>query len=100
MEKVLQLVFKKADGKQKVLNVTDPRENVTAEEARTAMQSIVDSGVFNADGNALAEVVEARVRTTFPVMLSWYLLIRMESKLDKLTESISALTANIAQSVN
>lgn len=48
MEKVLQLVFKKADGKQKVLNVTDPRENVTAEEARTAMQSIVDSGVFNA----------------------------------------------------
>ena len=61
MEKVLQLVFKKADGKQKVLNVTDPRENVTA---RTAMQSIVDSGVFNADGNALAEVVEARVRTT------------------------------------
>ena len=33
-------------------------------EARTAMQSIVDSGVFNADGNALAEVVEARVRTT------------------------------------
>lgn len=31
----------------------------------------------------------------FPVMLSWYLLIRMESKLDKLTESISALTANI-----
>ena len=64
MEKGLQLVFKKADGKQKVLNVTDPRENVTAEEARTAMQSIVDSGVFNADGNALAEVVEARVRTT------------------------------------
>ena len=54
MEKVLQLVFKKADGKQKVLNVTDPRENVTAEEARTAMQSIVDSGVFNADGNALS----------------------------------------------
>lgn len=64
MEKVLQLVFKKADGKQKVLNVTGPRENVTAEEARTAMQSVVDSGVFGDDGNALAEVVEARVRTT------------------------------------
>lgn len=64
MEKVLQLVFKKADGKQKVINVTDPRESVSAEEARTAMQSVVDSGVFNADGNALAEVVEARMRTT------------------------------------
>ena len=56
MEKVLQLVFKKADGKQKVLNVTDPREGVTGEEARTAMQSVVDSGVF--------EVVEARLRST------------------------------------
>ena len=68
MEKVLQLVFKKADGKQKVLNVTDPREGVTGEEARTAMQSVVDSGVFNADGNAdgnaLTEVVEARLRST------------------------------------
>ena len=48
MEKVLQLVFKKADGKQKVLNVTDPREGVTGEEA----------------GNALTEVVEARLRST------------------------------------
>mgnify|MGYP000098117110 CR=1 FL=1 len=38
MEKVLQLVFKKADGKQKVLNVTDPRENVTAEEAEHCRQ--------------------------------------------------------------
>ena len=64
MVKVLQLVFKKADGKQKVLNVTDPREGVTGEEARTAMQNIVDSGVFSADGNALAEVVEARLRST------------------------------------
>lgn len=64
MEKVLQLVFKKADGKQKVLNVTDPRDNVTAEEARTAMQSVIESDVFNADGNGLAEAVEARVRTT------------------------------------
>lgn len=64
MEKVLQLVFKKADGKQNVLNVTDPREGVTGEEARTAMQSVVDSGVFNADGNALTEVVEARLRST------------------------------------
>ena len=41
MEKVLQLVFKKADGSKKVFSVTDPRDDVTADEA-----------------------VEARVRTT------------------------------------
>lgn len=34
----------------------------------------------------------------FPVMLSWYLLIRMESKLDKLTESIATLTNTITRS--
>lgn len=32
----------------------------------------------------------------FPVVLSWYLLVRMESKLDKLTESIATLTSSIA----
>ena len=64
MEKVLQLVLKKADGKQQIINVTAPRDNVNAEEARTAMQAIVDSDVFNEDGNGLAEVVEARMRST------------------------------------
>ena len=35
MEKVLQLVFKKADGSKKVFNVTDPRDDVTADEANS-----------------------------------------------------------------
>jgi len=34
----------------------------------------------------------------FPVVLSWYLLVRMESKLDKLTESIATLTNTITRS--
>lgn len=34
MEKVLQLVFKKADGSKKVFSVTDPRDDVTADEAK------------------------------------------------------------------
>lgn len=63
MEKVLQLVFKKADGKQKVINVTTPRDGVTAQEAQEAMQAVIESDVFN-DGTALAEAVEARLRTT------------------------------------
>lgn len=36
----------------------------------------------------------------FPVMVSWYLLVRMESKLDRLTESIATLTQSIAASRN
>lgn len=32
----------------------------------------------------------------FPMVLSWYLLVRMEGRLDKLTESINDLARSIA----
>ncbi len=64
MEKVLQLVFKKADGSKKTFNVTDPRDDVTAAEAKTAMQAVIDADIFATDGTGLAETVEARMRTT------------------------------------
>ena len=58
MEKVLQLVFKKADGSKKVFSVTAPRDDVTADEAKTAMETVIAAGI------GLTEAVEARVRTT------------------------------------
>ncbi len=64
MEKVLQLVFKKADGSKKVFSVTDPRDDVTAAEARTAMQTVIAADIFATDGIGLTEAVEASVRTT------------------------------------
>lgn len=64
MEKVLQLVFKKADGTKKVFNVTDPRDDVSAAEAEAAMAAVIESDIFAAGGVGLTEAVEARVRTT------------------------------------
>lgn len=64
MEKVLELVFKNEEGDKKILNVTDPKDGVTADEAHAAMAAIVAADVFTTDGGKLAEVVEARVRTT------------------------------------
>lgn len=32
----------------------------------------------------------------FPMVLSWYLLVRMEGRLDKLTDSINGLARSIA----
>lgn len=61
MEKVLQLVFKKADGSKKVFSVTDPRDDVTADEAKTAMETVIAADIFAADGIGLTEAVEARV---------------------------------------
>ncbi len=63
MEKVLQLVFKKSDGSKKVFSVTDPRDDVTADEAKTAMETVIAADIA-ADGIGLTEAVEARVRTT------------------------------------
>lgn len=64
MEKVLQLVFKKSDGSKKVFSVTDPRDDVTADEAKTAMETVIAADIIAADGIGLTEAVEARVRTT------------------------------------
>lgn len=32
----------------------------------------------------------------FPMILSWYLLVRMEGRLDRLTDSINSLARSIA----
>lgn len=64
MEKELQLVFKKSDDKNKTIIVTNPKDDLTAQEAQTAMNNILESGVFNSGGVALAEVVEARIKAT------------------------------------
>lgn len=64
MEKVLELVFKNAAGDKKVMSVTDPKDPVTAEEAKAAMTAVIEADVFETAGGALTEIVEARVRTT------------------------------------
>lgn len=64
MEKVLELVFKNAAGDKKVLNVTEPRDEITDAEAKEAMNAIIAADVFDTAGGKLTEAVEARVRTT------------------------------------
>ena len=39
MEQVLELVFKTAEGDTKVITVTDPRTDITAEEAQAAKEN-------------------------------------------------------------
>lgn len=64
MEKVLELVFKDAAGDKKIIKVTDPKDEVNAETARTAMQAVIDADVFETSGGSLSKIVEARLRTT------------------------------------
>ncbi|MBQ9764139.1 MAG: DUF2922 domain-containing protein [Phascolarctobacterium sp.] len=64
MEQTLELVFKNAEGDTKVITVTDPRDNITAEEANEAMEIILASNVIETSGGDLTEIVEARLRIT------------------------------------
>ena len=62
-EQTLELVFKTAEGDTKVITVTDPRTDITAEEARSAMETILAANVVETSGD-LVEIVEARMRVT------------------------------------
>ena len=64
MEQTLELVFKTAEGDTKVITVTDPRTDITAEEANQAMETILAANVIETNGGDLAEIVEARMRVT------------------------------------
>lgn len=70
MEKVLQLVFKKSDGKEKIVSVKNPRADVSAADGAAAMQAIITADIFNTDGVSLTEAVEARMRTTDTTVLA------------------------------
>jgi hypothetical protein len=64
MSKVLELVFTDTAGKNKTLNVNEPREDASKAEAEAAMQGIIDANVFATANGDLAAIAEARVRTT------------------------------------
>ena len=64
MEQTLELVFKTAEGDTTVITVTDPRTDITAEEAQEAMETILAANVVETSGGDLAEIVEARMRVT------------------------------------
>ncbi len=64
MERTLELVFNTEAGSKKLLSISNPREDVTAQEAQEAMAAIIAADVFETAGGKLTEAVEARVRET------------------------------------
>ena len=60
----LDLVFKNTVGKKVILNVEEPKKNITKAEIDAAMKVIVDNNVFDTTGGDLVEAVGGRLRTT------------------------------------
>ncbi|MBO5636000.1 MAG: DUF2922 domain-containing protein [Acidaminococcaceae bacterium] len=60
----LDLVFKNAIGKKVILNVEEPKKNISKAEIDAAMKTIVDNNVFDTTGGDLVEAVGGRLHTT------------------------------------
>lgn len=65
MKKVLKLKFKTAEGKTSMITVRYPKEDLSADVVKSAMQKIVDADAFEKDGvKVYAKVVGAEYYTT------------------------------------
>lgn len=69
MVKTLEMVFRNSDGKEVVISLADPKDDVTTEQVNTIMADIVSKNIFDSKGGDLVQTVEARMRTRDSVVL-------------------------------
>ncbi|CEI73340.1 DUF2922 domain-containing protein [Romboutsia hominis] len=62
--KKLLMSFKTVSGKKVSISVDEPRENLTEQEIKTAMTTILSKNIFKPGGEDLASLVEAKVVET------------------------------------
>ena len=115
----LLMTFKTSDDKKVSITVDNPREDLTETEIKEAMNTIIEKDIFSPNGGSLVSAVSAKVVKTdttdydlvlytmdsslqtvvanvgFPIAISMYLLVRIEGKLNSLTDSINKLSNNI-----
>ena len=64
MKKRLVMNFKTALGKKISISVDDPREDLTEEDIKGAMDLILSKNIFTANGDDLAIAVDAKIVET------------------------------------
>ena len=62
--KKLVMTFKSSDDKKISLSVDNPREDITENEIKSAMDLIVSKNIFAPNGSDIVAVVEAKVIVT------------------------------------
>ena len=62
--KKLVMTFKSSDDKKVSISVDDPRENLTKNEIKEAMDTIIEKNIFSPNGASLVESVSAKVVLT------------------------------------
>ena len=64
LNKKLVMTFKTSDEKKVSISVDNPREDLTEEEVKTAMELIKEKNIFAPNGADLAALVSAKVVQT------------------------------------
>lgn len=62
MKKVLEMVFRTVGGKEVVLSVPNPKDDLTTQQVVGAMETILSKNIFSTSSGDLRDLVEARVR--------------------------------------
>lgn len=69
MTKTLEMVFRNQAGKEVVLSIADPKDNLTKAQVAPVMQDIIAKNVFTTKGGDLVQAVDVRIRTRDAVSL-------------------------------
>lgn len=69
MTKTLEMVFRTSAGNETIISVPDPKDDLTLAQAQAVMTDIIAKNIFVIKGSALAERVEARIRSRETVAL-------------------------------
>ena len=62
--KKLVMIFRNSAGKNVTISIDDPKDDLTEEQIKTAMELIVEKNVIKKNDYALVEAVEAQIVTT------------------------------------
>ena len=63
-KKRLLMTFKTDGGKKVSISVDNPRTDITENEIKDAMTTILNSNIFSPNGGSLVEMVEAKIVET------------------------------------
>ncbi len=70
MVKTLEMVFRNESGKEVVISIAEPKEDLTLAQVNTVMQDIVAKNVFSTKTGDLVQIVEARIRSNDMAVLA------------------------------
>ena len=70
MAKFLEMVFRNESGKEVVLSLPEPKDDLTLAQVKPVMEDAVSKGLLTSKGGVIKQVVEARIRNREAAVLA------------------------------